>query len=450
MTAFVPHPYQQRGVKWIIEHPSCGLFLPMGAGKTATTLAAIEQLKYDRLDAWRILVIGPKRVIETTWPAEIEKWDNLKHLRYSIISGDARKRRAAVEADADIYLIGKENTSWLVDLVGRSWKWDTVVVDELSAFKNPSSKRFKALKTVLPFIDRVVGLTGTPTPKGLYDLWSQIYLLDQGKRLGKTQRKFQQEFFHPGYMVGYQVREWYPNKDADKQIQKAISDICMSIDQAEYATLPDCQMIDINVDLGKDLDKYKKFKKELLLEVGDEVITADSAGVMCGKLAQYTSGMIYDQDHQVHMLHKHKIEALTELMESANGQPVMIFYWYRHEGERIREALKGYEGMDVKDPSAIREWNDGRLDYLLLQPASAGHGLNLQSGGHIAVWYSLPNWSLELYQQANARIYRQGQKRKVMIYHLLAKGTIDLDQLRSLQDKSKVQDSMLAALKRED
>lgn len=450
MTAFVPHPYQQRGVKWIIEHPSCGLFLPMGAGKTATTLAALEQLKYDRLDAWKILVIGPKRVIETTWPDEIKKWDNLKHLTYSIISGDARKRRAAVEADADIYLIGKENTSWLVDLAGARWKWDTVVIDELSAFKNPSAKRFKALRTVLPFIDRVIGLTGTPTPKGLLDLWSQIYLLDRGKRLGKTLRMYHNEYFTPGFMVGYSVTNWNLRKGADKKIQEAISDICMSIDQAEYATLPDCQMIDINVDLKEDLGKYKTFKKELLLEVGDEVITADSAGVMCGKLAQYTSGAIYDADHQWHELHKHKIEALVELMEAADS-PVMIFYWYQHEAERIQEAFRGrWQGADVKDTHAIRHWNDGCLDYLLLQPASAGHGLNLQDGGRLAIWYSLPNWSLELYQQANARIYRQGQKQKVTIYHLLAKGTIDLDQLSSLQDKSKVQDAMLAALKRED
>lgn len=452
MTTFEPHPYQGRGSNWIIDHPGCALMVPMGAGKTATTLDAIEKLKYDHLDVCKVLIIGPKRVIENTWPAEIQKWDNFKHLRYSIISGEARKRRAAVEADADIYLIGKENTSWLVDLMGTSWKWDMVVIDELSTFKNPSSKRFKALRTVLPFIDRVVGLTGTPTPKGLYDLWSQIYLLDRGKRLGKTQRKFQQEFFHPGYMVGYQVREWYPNKDADKRIQAAISDICMSIDQAEYATLPDCQMIDEMVDLDKDLDKYRKFKKELLLEVGDDVITADSAGVMCGKLAQYTSGTIYDQDHGVHELHTHKIDALMDLMEAANGEPVMIFYWYQHERDRLIRALqhRNYHGLDVKDPGAIDDWNAGKLDYLLLQPASAGHGLNLQDGGRIAIWYSLPNWSLELYQQANARIYRQGQKQKVMIYHLLAKGTIDLDQLRSLQDKSKVQDAMLAALKKED
>lgn len=449
MPVFKPHPYQQRGVDWIIDHPSCGLFLPMGAGKTATTLTAIELLKYDRLDAWRILIIGPKRVIETTWPDEIQKWDNLKHLTYSVIAGTAAKRKAAIDADADIYLVGKENVQWLVDQAGKSWKWDMVVIDELSTFKNHQAKRFKALRTMLPLIDRFVGLTGTPTPKGIPDLWSQIYLMDRGERLGRTIGAFRQAYLKPGLTNGYAVYNWRVQPGADKAIQAKISDICMSIDQAEYATLPDCQMIDLLVDLKKDLTRYQKFKKELLLEVGeDEEIIAENAATMCGKLLQFTSGAIYDEDHQIHELHTHKLEALQDLMESANGQPVMIFYWYQHEKDRIVEALKDYKGMDVKDKGAIRKWNDKDLDYLILQPASAGHGLNLQDGGHIAVWYSLPNWTLELYQQANARIYRQGQKEKVTIYHLLAKGTLDQDMLKALKDKEQVQTAMMEALKR--
>ncbi|WP_230268358.1 DEAD/DEAH box helicase [Allobaculum fili] len=447
MTAFKPHPYQQRGVRWILDHPSCGLFLPMGAGKTATTLTAVEYLLRTSFESWKVLVIGPKRVIETTWPGEIQKWDNLAGLRISVIAGTPKKREAAVHAEADIYLISKENVVWLVDLIGKDWPWDTVVIDELSTFKNPKSKRFRALRKMLPMISRLIGLTGTPSPKGIPDLWSQIYLMDRGERLGRTLGAFRTAYLKPGMTSGHVVYNWSVQPGASEVIQKRISDICMSIDQAEYATLPDCQMIDIPVDLGSDLKKYQAFKKELVLDVGSETIAADSAGVMCGKLLQYTSGAIYDEDHNVHVLHKHKLESLLELMESANGQPVMIFYWYQHEKARIAEALKGYKGMDVKDKGAIQKWNRGDLGYLLLQPSSAGHGLNLQKGGHIAIWYSLPNWNLELYQQANARIYRQGQKEKVLIYHLMAKGTIDQDMLKALKSKEITQRDLLDALR---
>lgn len=421
----------------------------MGAGKTVTTLTAIEQLKYDQLDVVRVLIIGPKRVIETTWPDEIAKWDGLKHLTYSVIAGTPAKRKAAIEAKADIYLIGKENVCWLIEQTAKRWKWDMVVIDELSTFKNHQAKRFKALKTMMPMVDRFVGLTGTPSPKGVPDLWSQIYLMDRGERLGKTIGAFRQRYLKPGLTNGYTVYSWLLQPGAEKEIQQKISDICMSIDQKEYATLPDCQMIDLMVDLKGDLDKYRRFKQELLLEVGnDEAIIADNAATMCGKLLQFTSGAIYDEDHKIHDLHSHKLEALQDLMESANGSPVMIFYWYQHEKQRIEKALKGYKGADIKDKDAIKRWNSQELDYLILQPASAGHGLNLQDGGHIAVWYSLPNWTLELYQQANARIYRQGQKEKVVIYHLLAKGTIDLDMMKALKSKEAVQDAMLAALRR--
>lgn len=421
----------------------------MGAGKTVTTLTAIEQLKYDQLDVVRVLIIGPKRVIETTWPDEIAKWDGLKHLTYSVIAGTPAKRKAAIEAKADIYLIGKENVCWLIEQTAKRWKWDMVVIDELSTFKNHQAKRFKALKTMMPMVDRFVGLTGTPSPKGVPDLWSQIYLMDRGERLGKTIGAFRQRYLKPGLTNGYTVYSWLLQPGAEKEIQQKISDICMSIDQKEYATLPDCQMIDLMVDLKGDLDKYRRFKQDLLLEVGnDEAIIADNAATMCGKLLQFTSGAIYDEDHKIHDLHSHKLEALQDLMESANGSPVMIFYWYQHEKQRIEKALKGYKGADIKDKDAIKRWNSQELDYLILQPASAGHGLNLQDGGHIAVWYSLPNWTLELYQQANARIYRQGQKEKVVIYHLLAKGTIDLDMMKALKSKEAVQDAMLAALRR--
>lgn len=450
MQDFKPHGYQQRGIQWILDHKSCGLFLPMGAGKTATTLMALDQLMNDRFEIDRVLIIGPKRVIETTWPDEIQKWSQTKDFRFSVISGTANQRKAAVTADADIYLIGKENVVWLVDLIGKHWKWDMVIIDELSTFKNHQAKRFKALRTVIPAAKRFVGLTGTPSPKGIPDLWAQIYLMDRGERLGRTIGSFRSQYLKPGRMNGYTVYNWLVQPDAEEKIHKKISDICMSIDEKEYATLPDLQIIDQMVDLKTDLKKYKAFKREMVLDLaGDEQVLASNAGALCGKLLQYTSGQIYTEEGQTADIHNHKLEALESLMESANGEQILIFYWFKHEEERLMKFLtsKHYKGKTIKEKNAIQDWNDGQLDFLLLQPSSAGHGLNLQQGGHLACWYSLPNWNLELYQQANARIYRQGQKEKVIIYHLLAKGTIDQDMLQALQTKRVTQDELLKALR---
>lgn len=450
MQDFKPHGYQQRGIQWILDHKSCGLFLPMGAGKTATTLMALDQLMNDRFEIDRVLIIGPKRVIETTWPDEIQKWSQTKDFRFSVISGTANQRKAAVTADAGIYLIGKENVVWLVDLIGKHWKWDMVIIDELSTFKNHQAKRFKALRTVIPAAKRFVGLTGTPSPKGIPDLWAQIYLMDRGERLGRTIGSFRSQYLKPGRMNGYTVYNWLVQPDAEEKIHKKISDICMSIDEKEYATLPDLQIIDQMVDLKTDLKKYKAFKREMVLDLaGDEQVLASNAGALCGKLLQYTSGQIYTEEGQTADIHNHKLEALESLMESANGEPILIFYWFKHEEERLMKFLtsKHYKGKTIKEKNAIQDWNDGQLDFLLLQPSSAGHGLNLQQGGHLACWYSLPNWNLELYQQANARIYRQGQKEKVIIYHLLAKGTIDQDMLQALQTKRVTQDELLKALR---
>lgn len=450
MQEFKPHGYQKRGIQWILDHPSCGLFLPMGAGKTATTLMALDELMNDRFEIERVLIIGPKRVIETTWPDEVQKWKQTREFRVSVISGTVRKRTEAVQANADIYLIGKENVVWLVDQVGRDWKWDMVVIDELSTFKNPQSKRFKALRSVIPAAKRFVGLTGTPTPKGLPDLWSQIYLMDRGERLGRTLGAFRSAYLKPGMMNGYTVYSWNVQPGADKRIQAKIADICMSIDEKEYATLPDLQMIDWPVDLKGDLKKYKAFKREMVLELGDDdQVLASNAGALLGKLLQYTSGQIYTDDHETATLNNHKLEALTELMESANHEPVLVFYWFKHEKDRIMKHLtsKGFTGRAMEGKDDIKLWNEGRLDFLLLQPSSAGHGLNLQQGGHLAIWYSLPNWNLELYQQANARIYRQGQLNKVVIYHLLAKGTVDQDMLKALTSKEVTQRDLLEALR---
>lgn len=411
---------------------------------------ALDQLMNDSFEIGKVLIIGPKRVIETTWPDEIQKWAQTKDFRFSVISGTAKKRKEAVWADADIYLIGKENTVWLVENFGRGWKWDMVIIDELSTFKNPQSKRFKALRSVIPAAKRFVGLTGTPTPKGIPDLWAQIYLMDKGQRLGRTLSSFRQAYLKPGQMNGYTVYNWLVQPGADEKIHKKIADICMSIDEKEYATLPDLQIIDQLVDLGSDLNKYKAFKKELVLPISDDQSAlASNAGTLCGKLLQFTSGQIYTETQEVATLHSHKLEALDSMMEAANGQSVLIFYWFKHEEQQISEYLKkkGYTGKTISDKDAIASWNAGDLDYLLLQPSSAGHGLNLQQGGHIAIWYSLPNWNLELYQQANARICRQGQKEKVLIYHLLAKGTIDQDMLKALKNKEITQRDLLDALR---
>lgn len=453
MDLFKPHAYQARGIKWIIDHRFCGLFLPMGAGKTATTLMALDELIHNRFEIEKILIIGPKRVIETTWPDEIKKWQQTQDMRTSVISGTPAKRKAAIAADADVYLVGKENVTWLIDQVGQSWPWDMVIIDELSTFKNHQAKRFKALRTVMPMVKRFVGLTGTPAPKGIPDLWAQVYLIDQGERLGKTIGAFRSRFLKPGRMNGYIVYNWTVQPGAEEEIYEALSDVCMSIDEAEYATLPDVQFIDQMVDLKSDLKKYKDFKKEMVMNLGtDEQVIASNAGTLCGKLLQWSSGQIYTDDGAVIDLHAHKIEALEELMQSTNGEPALIFYWFKHEEERIMKTLTkaGYKGMTVKESGAIQEWNEKKLDFLLLQPSSAGHGLNLQKGGHIAIWYSLPNWNLELYQQANARIYRQGQKEKVVIYHLMAKGTIDHDMLRALKSKAVTQEALMNALVLED
>lgn len=418
----------------------------MGAGKTIITLMALNYLIHDDFSVSKVLVIGPKRVIETTWPDEIQKWEQTASLKASVISGNAKERLRAISQPADIYLIGKENVCWLVNTAGRQWDWDMVVIDELSTFKNPQSKRFRALKTLMPRISRLVGLTGTPAPKGIPDLWAQIYLMDKGQRLGKTLSAFRESYLKPGRRNGYVVYQWDIQPGAQERIQEKISDICMAIDQIEYASLPDCQIIDRMVDLKGDFTKYKKFKTELVLSIEDSDIMAINAGVLCSKLLQFTSGALYAENHVVKEIHNHKLEALAELVGEAQS-PVLIFYWFQFERARIAKELKGFNGMDIKDPGSIEKWNHGELDYLLLQPSSAGHGLNLQQGGHIAVWYSLPNWNLELYQQANARIYRQGQKEKVLIYHLLAKDTVDQEMLKALKRKEITQNDLLDALK---
>lgn len=455
MTEFRPHEYQKRAIRFCLDHKKCGLFLPMGAGKTVTTLTVLDQLV--PIDVCKVLIIGPVRVIQSTWPDEIEKWDHTKDMSYSVVAGTPKQREEALQADADIFLIGKENVQWLVDKHGRDWAFDMVVIDELSAFKNPKAQRFKALRKVMPLVDRFIGLTGTPAPRGIPDLWSQIYLMDRGERLGRTLGQFRERYLKPGRRNGYIVYEWKPQDDAEQRIYERIGDICMSLNQKECAELPPVQRLEIPIRMpAMAFDQYRAYKREKVLELNDnDTLIAANAGVLCGQLLQMTSGEIYTKNDNgeitgTQIVHSSKLAALDDLIESANGNPVLVFYYFRHELYRIKKHLQSMkvnvrELVDAKDVNA---WNRGHIDVLLAHPASAGHGLNLQKGGHIMVWYTLPNWDLELYQQANARLYRQGQNQNVLIYHLIAKGTIDEDMIMALDRKKVTQQNLIDALRR--
>lgn len=452
MTRFEPHKYQRKAIRWALDRKSCGLFLPMGAGKTVTTLTIIQDELLLGL-VRKVLIIGPVRVVQSTWPDEIRKWDHTRSLTYSVIAGTPAQRKKALLASADVYLIGKENTAWLTETVGVDWDFDMVVVDELSTFKSPKARRFRALRRVLPQVDRFIGLTGTPAPRGVPDLWAQIYLMDRGQRLGRTLTAFRQNYLVPGRRNGMVIYEWNPQPDAESRIYKTIGDICMSLDQSECAELPPVSFLQFRIKMPKSaVEAYRAFKRERVLTIQDDTVLAANAGVLCGQLLQMTSGEIYKTDEDgrhvgIVNLHTEKLAALDDLIDSANGQPVIIFYWFQHERDRILRHL-GPRARQLLSAADIQDWNNGKIEVLLLHPASAGHGLNLQRGGHIAVWYTLPNWNLELYEQANARIYRQGQQHPVLIYQILAEGTIDEDMLSALAAKSMTQQALIKALRR--
>lgn len=441
------HPYQDRGKICILENPKCGLFYPMGAGKTLTVLSALDELVNERFEVNKILIIGPLRVITSTWPDEIKKWGF--NLSYSVVAGSRSQREKALARKADIYLIGKENVVWLTEYLKSRWDFDMVVIDELSAFKNPQAKRFRALRR-MPY-ERFVGLTGTPTPKGIPDLWSQIYLMDKGERLMKTLGGFRNRWLYPVSSNGYVVYKYGLKPGAEEEIKDRISDICMSISQSEYSTLPDLSEIDSEIEFSdEEMKRYRQFRRDQVLTLAEGEISAANAGVLSGKLNEFTSGQVYDDEHKPVTFHDRKLERLMRLLEEADGEPVIIFHYYKHERARIIEALKKekYKFSTLENPEDIADWNAGKFDALLIQPGSAGHGLNLQQGGHIAIWYSLPNWNCEYYDQANARIYRQGQKEKVTIYHLIVKGTIDEAQLAALRNRKEFQKKLLEALRR--
>lgn len=443
-----PHEYQKVAEEKIIELPAVGLFLDMGLGKTVITLSAINRLMYEMFAVQRVLVIAPKRVAEDTWGRESQKWDHLKHLKLSRVLGTKEQRIRALESDADIYIINRENVKWLVYQcqAKRRWPFDMVVIDELSSFKSSKSQRFRALKKATPLIKRIVGLTGTPTPNGLLDLWPQIYLLDRGERLGKTISGYRERYFLPRQRNGYTVFNWELKEGADRAIHEKIKDICISMSAEDYLELPERMNNVINVRLSdQEMKIYRTMEKEQILTLEDSDIVALSAGTVAGKLLQMANGAVYDQEGGYRIIHDRKLEALEEIIDTTD-EPVLVFYNFQHDHDRLLERLRKLSPRSLDTADDIRDWNEGRIRILLAHPASVGHGLNIQDGGRTIIWFGL-TWSLELYQQANARLYRQGQRKNVIIHHLVAAGTIDEQVMAALEKKDTGQRALLDALK---
>lgn len=445
---YTPHAYQEYATQHIVEHPYSALLLEMGLGKTVATLTAVNQLMYCDFEVNKVLVIAPKRVAEDTWINEASKWDHLKHLRLSLVLGSEKKRKEALRAKADIYVINRENVAWLVGLYQSAFPFDMVVIDELSSFKNPSAIRFRALRMVRPKISRVVGLTGTPAPNSLIDLWSQLYLIDQGERLGKTVTSYRQKYFTPGRTNGQVVFDYNLRSGGEEAIYEKISDICVSMKAKDYLQLPECIYTTVKVKMtSKEREQYERFEREqiLALEETDD-ITAVNAAALSNKLQQFANGAVYDEDRNVHEVHAAKLEALEEIIESTGGKNILLFYNYKHDLERIEKKFKGLKPVRLDNSEDIARWNRGEIPLYLAHPASAGHGLNLQQGGDYIVWFG-PTWSLELYQQANARLHRQGRTRPVIVTHIIAENTIDEDIVKALDGKATKQDALMEAVK---
>lgn len=447
------HTYQHTSVGHIIDNTHCALFLDMGLGKTVSTLTAIKKLMFHELEISKVLVIAPKRVAENVWSTECEKWEHLKPFRLSKIIGTPKQRLAALHTKADVYVIGRDNVAWLCGLYGGSMlPFDMLVIDESSSFKNPRAIRFKALRKVQPSFNRVVLLTGTPAPNGLIDLWSQIFLLDRGERLGKTLTEYRSKYFSPGKRNGAVIFEYKPQKGSEEKIHEQLKDICMSMKAEDYLDMP--ELIDnvIPIDFPLALQaKYDKFEKEMVLQLfedeDDDHISAVNAAALSNKLLQFANGAVYDEEKEYHVVHDLKLDACEEIIEDAAGQPVLIAWTYRHDLYRLLERLGKYNPRELKTEKDILDWNEGKVKVLLMHPASGGHGLNLQAGGHIILWFG-QTWSLELYQQLIARLYRQGQKSlHVVLNRLVARKTIETDVVKSLQNKDAKQEGLMQAVK---
>lgn len=449
---FKPHTYQQHCIDKVIETAKLGLFLDMGLGKTVTTLTAIRQLKYDRFEVRKVLVIAPKKVAEGTWTREKDKWEHTKILRVSPVLGSQAKRIRALNTPADIYIINRENVCWLVDYYRNDWPFDMVVIDESSSFKSHTAKRFKALASISSRITRLVELTGTPSPNGLDDLWSQVFLLDGGERLGKRYTQFRERYFEPGRRgADGMVYDYKAKLGSEQSILERISDICISMKSEDYLQLPDIVYHTVPVVLDpKAMKAYREMERKMVLELpeDEEEISVTSAAALSNKLLQLANGAMYDDDHQAHEIHGCKLEAFTELIESLQGKPVLVFYNFRHDWERIRKALEKMKLRirELKKPQDEDDWNAGKIDILLAHPASAAYGLNLQQGGNHVIWFGL-TWNYELYVQANKRLHRQGQTEKVIIHHLVSTGTRDEDVMQALEKKDNVQNWVMESLK---
>ena len=441
---YVAHNYQNYAKDFILAHKVSALFLDCGLGKTITTLTAINELMYDSFEISKVLIIAPLRVAQSTWKEEIEKWDHLNLLRYSIAVGDEKERLKALKQNSDIYIINRENVDWLVTKSGIDFNFDMLIIDELSSFKSHTSKRFKSLLKIRPYFERVVGLTGTPSSNGLMDLWAEFRVLDLGERLGRYITHYRNEYFLPDKRNGAIIFSYKPQINAEERIYRRLADMTISMKSTEYLKMPELILNELEINLDEeDQMKYKKFKKEMVMAIQEKEIDAINTASLSNKLIQLANGSIYDEDKKFYEVHNKKLDKLEEIIESANGKPVLISYWFKADKERIEKRFKVKE---IKTADDIKQWNMGIINLALIHPASAGHGLNLQSGGSTLVWFSL-TWSLELYQQTNARLYRQGQKDTVVIHHLITKNTIDEDIMKSLKRKDKTQEALMKAVK---
>ena len=443
---YLPHEYQSYAASFIIDHPIAAVFLQMGLGKSVITLTAINDLVFNLFEIRRVLVIAPLRVARDTWPAEILKWDHLRNLTYSVAVGDEPSRRIALMRDTHIHIINRENVQWLVEDSGFPFDYDMIVIDELSSFKSWQAKRFRSLLKVRPRVSRIVGLTGTPSSNGLMDLFAEFRILDMGQRLGRFITRYRETFFRTDRTNGMQVYSWKPLPGAEEEIYRRISDITISMKSIDFLKMPECLINRVSVQMN-DIERecYLTMKRDLVIQLKDRQIDAKNAAALSGKLCQMANGAVYTEEKETVCLHDRKLDALEDLVEAANGRPLLVAYWFRHDLRRILERFP--LARELKSSKDITDWNSGKIAVALIHPASAGHGLNLQGGGDTLVWFGL-TWSLELYQQTNARLWRQGQRsRTVVIHNIVTVGTIDERIMNALENKDKTQTALIDAVK---
>lgn len=441
---YIAHDYQKYATQFILDHPIAAVFLEMGLGKSVITLTALFDLCLDQFLIRKVLVIAPLRVARDTWPSEIKKWDHLQGLTYSVVVGTEAERKAALMQVADVYIINRENVDWLITKSNVRFDFDMVVIDELSSFKSYQAKRFKSLLKARPHVKRIVGLTGTPSSNGLMDLWAEFRIMDLGDRLGRYITHYRNTFFTPDKRKGEIVFSYKPLPGAEEAIYKRISDITISMKSCDYLKLPECVINEVPITMDeKEMAIYDKFREDMVAKIKDKEIDAVNAAALSGKLLQMANGAVYDEEKNSLHIHDRKLDALEDLMEGANGKSVLIAYWYQHDVERIKDR---FQVREIKTSKDIEDWNAGKIPAAIIHPASAGHGLNLQTGGSTLIWFGL-TWSLELYQQTNARLHRQGQKDTVIIHHIIAKGTIDEQVMKALRKKEKTQDALINAVR---